>query len=199
MGVIHLYLGWKMFWQLKWLWLLLSMMWPMIFLIDIISFPLQITVTKITSGFLNLIGVDTVQNGTSLLSAASDTAEQGELFSLKVAGACSGIRSLFSLTLIGLAFSYVSLKTDLKRCLLLATVIPLVLLGNFLRLNILLIGVRLFGSEFAIGTDVDPSGYHIIAGLVVYVIVLAGLLIISRLISGESKLFKKRKVVRTQK
>ena len=139
MGVIHLYLGWKMFWQLKWLWLLLGMTWPLIFLIDPISFPLQMIVTKMTSGFLNLIGVDTVQNGTSLISAASETAEQGELFSLKVAGPCSGIRSLFSLTLIGLAFSYITLKTDLKRCLLLLSVIPLVLLGNFIRLNILLI------------------------------------------------------------
>ncbi len=74
---------------LKWLifpWIFLMFMWPMIPLETRLAFPLRIFTAKVSSGFLNLMGMDVVRDGTGLHSAADAARglEQGALFKLDV-------------------------------------------------------------------------------------------------------------------
>lgn len=169
---------------LKWLifpWLFLMFMWPMEPLETRLAFPLRILTAKASSGFLNLVGMDVVRDGTGLHSAA-DAARglaQGDLFKLDVEEPCSGIRSLFSLLMISALYGWISLKAWGPRIVLFLSAIPLAVLGNFVRMILLTLGSRWFGVEFAVGRNIEGhqemSPFHTLAGFAVFGVALAGM------------------------
>jgi len=192
MGMVLWFFGKDYFRKAFLLWVLLGMIWPIIPLIPAVSFPMRMMVTKMTVTFLNFIGVDTIQNGTALLSAATSTQEQGEYFSLQVAAPCSGLRSLMALFMLGLSMAYMSFEKIWKSSVLLFTVFPLALLGNFVRLLILLVGSVTLGNEVAIGKgEHDPSAYHLGAGFLVYIIALVGLVALVGVLKKGKLSFRK--------
>ena len=153
---------------------------------------------KFTAGFLNLIGDPAVAHGTAILSKATDTLAEGERFQLNIAGACSGLRSLFALVMIGLIYVYLFLKVEWKRWLLFFCIPLVAVLGNFVRMIVLYVGVIWFGSEFAIGEgEGDESAYHIGAGLVVFVIALIALGFLVKVLNGSGRK-KKVKLTRVE-
>lgn len=191
-GAVIWHFGIAYFMRGLWLWILLGMMWPWIFLIPKISFPLQKLMTFLTSSVLSVIGEDFVKEGTSIMSSPTETLEAGERFSLKVAAACSGLRSFFALAMVSLFYGYVSLKKDFNRLVLFVSSGVFAVLGNMVRMMLLYGGTLLFGKEFAIGKgEHDPSAYHIGAGLVVFVVALLLMVGLSSLLEKG----KKRKVV----
>jgi len=206
MGLVVWMLGWRYFRHFFWFWALLAMIWPVTVLIENVSFPMRIAVTHMTSGFLNLIGVETIRNGTDLLSAPTANKEAGEVFSMQVAAACSGLRSLIALFLIGVVVAYSMLKSEWKRAVLVLFVVPFAIFGNFVRMLILLVGVVTLGNETAIGKgEHEPSAYHLGAGFVVYIILLVCLVSVAGLLERNErfslkKLFgRKKRVVKTVK
>ncbi len=66
---------------------------------------------------------------------------------------CSGIRSLFALTMIAALYAYFAVKPMWKQFIVFACAIPLAILGNLLRILMLTFGTIAFGTEFAIGKD----------------------------------------------
>ncbi|NNC89166.1 MAG: exosortase/archaeosortase family protein, partial [Akkermansiaceae bacterium] len=196
-GVVWLF-GLDYFRRGFWLWVLFGLTWPWIFLIEPVSVPLRMIMTKMTFAVLTLIGEETVREGTTILSAPTEELATGERFSLKVAAACSGLRSLFALAMVSLLYGYLSLEKSWQRFLLFVTAIPLAVLGNFVRMMLLYAGTLWFGSEFAIGKgEDDPSAYHIGAGLVVFVVALAGMMVIVQILKhGVQTLRPKRTAVR---
>ncbi|MEN3942734.1 exosortase/archaeosortase family protein [Prosthecobacter sp. SYSU 5D2] len=176
---------------LKWLifpWMFLVFMWPMIPLETRLAFPLRILTAKASSGFLNLVGMDVIRDGTGLHSAADAARglEQGALFKLDVEEPCSGIRSLFSLMMISALYGWLSLKAWLPRAILFASAIPLAVLGNFVRMILLTLGSRWFGVDFAVGRNIDGqqemSAFHTLAGFAVFGVALAGMFVIATLL-----------------
>lgn len=173
---------------LKWLifpWAFLMFMWPMVPLETRLAFPLRILTAKASSGFLNLVGMDVVRDGTGLHSAA-DAAKglaQGALFKLDVEEPCSGIRSLFSLMMISALYGWLSLKAWMPRLILFASAIPLAVLGNFVRMILLTVGSRWFGVEVAVGRNIEGhqemSAFHTLAGFAVFGVALAGMFAIA--------------------
>lgn len=197
-SLVIYFLGWKYFFNIWWLWLIFGMMWPWLFLEGPISFWLQLFMVKFTAGFLNLIGDPAVANGTAILSKATDTMAEGERFQLNIAGACSGLRSLFALVMIGLIYVYLFLKIEWKRWVLCFCIPVVAVLGNFVRMIMLYVGVICFGSEFAIGKgEGDESAYHIGAGLVVFVVALITLGFLVKLLNGSARK-KKVKLTRVE-
>lgn len=190
-GLVIWHLGISYFLRGLWLWILLGMMWPWIFLVDKVALPLQKIMTILTSGVLSLIGEDFIKEGTQIRSAPTPDLIAGERFSLAIAAACSGLRSFFALAMISLFYGYLTLKKDVNRLILFASSAVLAILGNVVRMMVLYAGTLWFGKEFAIGKDeFNPSHYHIGAGLVVFAIALSGMMVLSAFLEG-----KKQKVV----
>lgn len=175
--------GWRTFWQLSFFSILGFFFWPWYFIGREIGLPLRLLVTEIAEPTLNFLGLDTIKQGTGLLSAPTANLAMGERFSIDIAAACSGLRSLMSLLLMSLIVGYTSNRSPWSRILLFLSAFPLAVLGNVIRILLLVYGSIWFGSEFAIGkSEHDPSAFHIGSGLVIFVFVFFGLMTFSKML-----------------
>lgn len=179
-------------WFLGWAWLrallfplaFLVFMWPFLFLDNFIAFPLRLVMAEISYRFLDLIGLDVIKEGSGIVSAPDTAAglAKGERFQVDIADPCSGIRSLFALTMISAIYAHLTLRTWWSKWILFLMALPLAVAGNFFRILMLTFGTLAFGSEFAIGTIDHPSAYHMAAGFVVFAIALAGMVGLGQLL-----------------
>ncbi len=183
------FLGWRWFKALLFPLLFITFMWPFLFLEEMIAFPLRLIMSDISYRFLDLIGLDVIKEGSGILSAPDPEAglAKGERFSVDIADPCSGIRSLFALTMISAVFGYITLKRWWSVGLMILMAFPLAVIGNFIRILMLTFGTLAFGSEFAIGTIDHPSWFHMVAGFVVFGVALAGMLGIGKLLRQWEK------------
>lgn len=185
-GSVLWMLGWAQARRLIFPWLILCFSWPLLFLEDTIAFRLRLILVESTTWLLNQVGVATWVEGTALLSAPVPEIgrEAGALFSLKVDGPCSGMRSLFALMMVSALFSYFGQATIKRRLLLFATSIPLAVLANLARLLILLAASAVFGQDFAVGNEEkEVSTFHFLSGIAVFIVALAGLQGVSSLMN----------------
>ncbi|TDU73405.1 exosortase [Prosthecobacter fusiformis] len=167
-------------------WLMLGFMWPLVFLEESLGYRLQVLMVESVSIVLNALQVDTIRDGTALLSApdAESGRTMGQLFSLKVDGPCSGMRSLFALLKVAALFGYFSQRTISRRLFIFLCSIPLAVVANMVRIFILLGGTVLFGQEFAVGNqEQDVSAFHFASGIAVYLVALLGLQTVAFLVN----------------
>ncbi len=183
------FLGWRWFKALLFPLIFITFMWPFLFLEDMIAFPLRLIMAEVSYRFLDLIGLDVIKEGSGIVSAADPAAglARGERFSVDIADPCSGIRSLFALTMISAVYGYITLKRWWNVAILFAMAFPLAVAGNFIRILMLTFGTLAFGSEFAIGTIDNPSWFHMLAGFVVFGVALAGMLAIGKILRSTEK------------
>lgn len=125
---------------------------PLTFL-DTISFPLRMLTTSAATSLLNVLGVEAVQNGTSISSAA------GGGFQFDVAAPCSGLRSLLALTALTAVYANLTQKRQWKKWVLFATSIPLAVIGNIARIMTVALVAEAFGEQLATGLYHDYSGF----------------------------------------
>lgn len=194
-GLLLLLGGWRWGRALLFPWLFLAFMWPMFPLEERLAFPLRMLTAGVSGSFLNLVGLGVVREGTALYSAADPAAGllAGDLFRLDVEEPCSGIRSLFSLMMVSALYGYLTLKSAGRRLVLFLSAIPLAMLGNFVRMVLLATAARWFGSDFAVGRNIDGhqemSFFHSMAGFAVFGVALAGMFAVCSLL--ERKHWKK--------
>ncbi len=206
-AVIAWSLGWRQFRVLFFPWLFLLFMWPVLFLDNMLAFPLRQIMSALSHIILNVFGVDNIQRGTAILSAAipAEGVAEGARFSLDVANPCSGIRSLFALMMVSALYGYLVLPTSRfftvwreksawrdflasgadawRQWVIFACALPLAVAGNILRILLLTFGTMAFGSEFAIGlSEDDPSGFHMFAGFAVFALALVGMVALGKLL-----------------
>jgi exosortase len=180
-GLVLLLGGWVWLRALFFPYLFLAFMWPLFPLEERLAFPLRMMTASVSGWFLNLIGVAVVREGTALYSAGDALVglAQGDLFRLDVEEPCSGIRSLFSLMMISALYGYLTLKAPGKRLVLFLSAIPMAMAGNFVRMVMLAVASSWFGSEFAVGRNIDGhqemSFFHTMAGFAVFGVALAGM------------------------
>ncbi|MGF1678244.1 MAG: exosortase/archaeosortase family protein [Candidatus Methylacidiphilales bacterium] len=193
--IIHLTIGALILWFLGWQVLravlfpfaFLVFAWPFPFLDGMLAFPLRLLMSEISHVFLNMVGVANVKVGTSIVSAP-DFARgipQGGKFALDVANPCSGIRSLFALTMVTALYAYFSLKVMWKQWALFLCAAPLAVMGNFGRILMLTFGTLWFGSDFAIGSEEEPTAFHMASGFFVFVVALGGMVWLARLLEDK--------------
>jgi exosortase len=194
-GFVLWFLGLEYFKRGFWLWVLFGLTWPMIFLVDPVSWPLRKFMTVSTYGFLKLIGEDVVRDGTTLMSAPTTDKAAGAKFTLGIADACSGLRSLFALGMVSLLYGYLALKKGWHRFFLFVAAVPFAVFGNFIRMLLLYFGTLAFGKEFAIGpSEHEPSGYHIGAGIMVFIVALMCMMVLVQVLNGGLKTLRRKKV-----
>jgi exosortase len=173
-GVILWLWGRAVFRILLFPWAFFVFGWPMPFLDAIIAFPLRMTMSTMAAHLLPVIGIPCLQSGTALLSPpdALHNVAQGSLYQIDIADPCSGIRSLFALLMFSALFGYLFLPRMWQQWVIFFSAFPLAIVGNLVRVIMLVLGSILFGSAFAIGTEDHPSWFHEGCGFVVYAVAL---------------------------
>jgi exosortase len=150
-----------------------------------IAFPMQLLSSKLTQSVLHFIGLPSIRQGNIILLPN---------YSMEVAEACSGLRSLVSLLALGAFFAYITFpkdtnsdKSDLKRLILFLSVFPIAIGANIFRILITAIGAYVISPKLA------EDFLHKLSGLIVFLISVFSLFIVSQVI----KFFSGRKIKTT--
>ena len=183
-GLVLWFLGNRFFGRIFFIWVFILFAWPFVVLDQYVSFPLRMFVSSVSGHFLNLVGVPTIREGTAILSAPdpANGLAIGQRFSVDIADPCSGIHSLFALTMISALYAIVVFRRWWQILLIVASAFPLAVFGNFCRILMLTFGTISFGSDFAIGSEQHPTWFHTGAGYLVYVAALGGILFVGWLV-----------------
>lgn len=122
-----------------------------------ITFPLQIFASQVAEWTLGAVGIPVLRDG-NILELASQK--------LSVAEACSGIRSLLSLSFLSLVYAYFFDGRVWVRWVLLALTIPIAIIANSGR-------VTMTGVLSEVNPQFAQGFFHSIEGWIIFMIALA--------------------------
>jgi exosortase len=165
-GMILFFMGWEF---------LRAVMFPLLFLVLMvpipaiifsqITFPLQILASKLSATVLPILGVPVFREGNVINLPAMP---------LEVAEACSGIRSLLSLTTLAIMYGYLMEKRVSIRVLLALASVPIAVAANGLRIVGTGLLVQYWDPEKAEGF------FHAFSGWLIFVVSLLMLFALHR-------------------
>jgi exosortase len=154
-GLILYTRGWKVFRLLAFPILFLFFMVPVPdTIVGMVSFPLQLLATKISTAIISLLSIPVYREGNMIYFAQAQ---------LEVAEACSGIRSITSLTMLSFIFVYISSMGWKRRTLLILSAIPIAFVANILRVTATGVLAHFFGEQVARGFIHEFSGLAVFA------------------------------------
>lgn len=133
-----------------------------------ITFPLQIFASKVSATILPVLGVPVLREGNVINLPAMP---------LEVADACSGIRSLLSLTCLAVMYGYLLEKRIGIRVLLAVASIPIAVAANAFRI----VGTGLLVQYW--DPDKAEGFFHAFSGWLIFVVSLLMLFALHRLIT----------------
>jgi len=143
-----------------------------------ITFPLQILASKLADGALTVLGVPVFREGNIL-----DLPTQR----LSVVEACSGIRSLLSLTFLSLVYGYFFEKRRWLRVLLFVATIPIAIVANGSR-------VTLTGLLSQWKPELAEGFFHESTGWVIFMIALGILIVFHQVVARAAQMIEARGV-----
>jgi exosortase len=97
-------------------------------------------------------------------------------YKLLVADACSGMRSIINLMALIILYVYLQKVSISRRVIILASIIPIALMANTVRVTALAL------ITFHYGDAAGQSFYHNISGFVVFAIALASVVFLDKLL-----------------
>jgi exosortase len=157
-GLIIFFFGWEMFRRLLFPLCFLVLMVPIPAIVfSQITFPLQIFASKLAAWSLPLLGVPVLREGNVITLPAMP---------LEVAEACSGIRSLLSLTTLAIMYGYLMEKNVRLRVLLALASVPIAVAAN---------GFRIVGTGLLVqywDPDKAEGFFHTFSGWLIFVVSL---------------------------
>jgi exosortase len=160
--------GWQLFRAILFPWAFLILMVPIPALVfSQITLPLQMLASKVAAILLPLAGVPVLREG-NVIHLSS--------MRLEVAEACSGIRSLLSLTTLAIIYGYLVETRMWVRVLLAVASIPIAVAANSLRI----VGTGLLVQYW--DPDKAQGFFHTFSGWLVFVVSLAMLFLLHRLL-----------------
>lgn len=136
-----------------------------------LSFALKEVTVRASTTIADLLGVLVQRHGMSLWLAGGE---------LRVENPCSGLRSLVALLATGALFAIFQPGGRWRRVLVFAAAIPVAMIGNVVRLTLLLLVAHYVGVEEAAGR------FHDVSGFVLYGASLAGLLAVRALLTPRT-------------
>jgi len=129
-------------------------------LIDAATVPLKVFISDVVTQVLYELGYPIAQNGVMIMIGS---------YQLMVKDACSGMNSIFALSAIGVFYAYAFRSdTKIRALLLLAAIVPITIVANFIRVLALVLIAYYGGIEALEGTLHDLTGI----GLFVIAVVL---------------------------
>ena len=142
-----------------------------------ITFPLQILASKLAALALTILGIPVLREG-NILELPSGP--------LSVVEACSGIRSLLSLTFLSLVYGYLFEKQTWRRVVLFLATIPIALIANGGR-------VTLTGILSQISPELAHGFFHESTGMVTFFAAAAMLVALHQALLAPSRIAARRK------
>ncbi len=172
-GLVLYILGWRHLGVLAFPIGLLIFMIPLpAIVLNAITLPLQLLAATLSAACLRLINIPVFREG-NLIFLPETT--------LEVAEACSGIRSLVSLTALAVVFAYFTQRSTAKRTLLVLSAVPIAILANAFRIW----GTGVFAYRY--GAQAAEDFYHTFAGWLVFLVAFVLLLAVGGLLSRLSR------------
>ena len=136
-----------------------------------ITFPLQLFASRVAEYALGVMGIPVLRDG-NVLELASQK--------LSVVEACSGIRSLMSLTFLSLVYAYFFDKKVWMRWALLIGTIPIAILANAGR-------VTITGILSEMNPELAHGFFHSLEGWIIFLIAFVMLLVLHVVINRVYK------------
>lgn len=151
-GIVLLVMGWRVFWQTKWILLFLFLMVPLPGRVhNAISGPLQGWATTGAVASLELMGVKVAQAGHQLrLNDSVDVA---------VAEACSGLRMLTAFIMVAAVLAYIVPRPRWQKAVVVLSSVPIAILCNLIRLVVTALLFLTVSSEFGERFSHDFAGW----------------------------------------
>ena len=143
-----------------------------------ITFHLQILASKLATGALTVVGIPVLREG-NILELPTQR--------LSVVEACSGIRSLLSLTFISLVYGYFFEKRTWLRVFLFLSTIPIALLANGSRITVT-------GILSQVKPDLAEGFFHESTGGVIFMVAIAILIGLHYIVGRSAGLVEKRRL-----
>jgi exosortase len=151
----------------------LLLMLPLNYPLEIFAgFPLRLLATNLTAGMLKLTGLDVIVQGT-LISTPD--------FQLSIESACSGIKTLSAMLVVGMVLAYFGHQRWLDRMVIVLLLAPSALLANAVRNYCITLIGHYFGPEAAMGF------LHSFSGLIVFFLSVFLLIVFSELLLWQRK------------
>ncbi|HEX6803399.1 MAG TPA: exosortase/archaeosortase family protein [Terriglobales bacterium] len=176
-GLIIFFLGLQFFRALLFPLVFLVLMIPIPAIVfNQITFPLQILASKLSAWLLPVLGVPVLREGNIIVLPAMP---------LEVADACSGIRSLMTLTTLTIMYGYLLEPRVVVRVLLALAAIPIAVIAN---------GFRIVGTGLLVqywDPDKAQGFFHEFSGWLIFVVSLLMLFFLHRLLMA---VLRKREV-----
>ena len=167
-GLIICFFGWSYQRRILFPWIFLILMIPIpVIIFNQITFPLQILASKLASAVLPIMGVPTLREGNIIQIPAMP---------LEVAEACSGIRSLLSLTTLAIIYGYLTDRSVAMRTTLALASIPIAVAANSLRI----VGTGLTVQYW--DPDKAEGFFHAFSGWLIFVVSLSMLFALHRIL-----------------
>jgi exosortase len=140
-----------------------------------ITFPLQILASRVSTEALSLMQIPVLREGNVL-----ELAEQ----KLSVVEACSGIRSLLSLTFLSLVYGYFFETKVWMRVLLFVSTIPIAIVANASR-------VTLTGVLTEYKPELAEGFFHTASGWVIFMVALGILVVLHQILNWVYRLVRR--------
>jgi len=157
-GIILFLAGWKMLRAVAFPLAFLIFMIPIpVIIYNQITFPLQLIASRLATVWLELVGVPVLRDGNVLVLSN---------FSLEVAEACSGIRSLMSLIALAVAYGHLAEPRRWVRYALVVLMVPSAIVTNAMRI----MGAGVLAHKF--GPQAAEGFLHQFSGWVVFLATL---------------------------
>ena len=132
-----------------------------------ITFPLQLLASRVSTQALDLMQIPVLREGNVL-----ELAEQ----KLSVVEACSGIRSLLSLTFLSLVYGYFFESKAWMRVVLFVSTIPIAIVANASR-------VTLTGVLTEYKPELAEGFFHTASGWVIFMVALAIMVVLHQILN----------------
>ena len=142
-----------------------------------ITFPLQLLASRVSTGALDMMQIPVLREGNVL-----ELAEQ----KLSVVEACSGIRSLLSLTFLSLVYGYFFENKVWMRVVLFVSTIPIAIVANASR-------VTLTGVLTEYKPELAEGFFHTASGWVIFMVALAIMIVFHQIVNRGYRLLRVRR------
>jgi exosortase B len=139
-------------------------------LLDAFTVPLKALISDWVADILYAAGYPIAQTGVMIMIGP---------YQLLVKDACAGMNSIFALSAIGILYVYLAgRRSKMRNLVLLASMLPIAVAANFLRVTALVL-IAYYG-----GIDAVEGPYHEMTGIALFVVALALLLLLDALIGA---------------
>lgn len=132
-----------------------------------LTFPLQLKVSQMSEAIISLFAIPVHRAGNVLTIPQK---------SFEVVEACSGLRSVITLLTLSVVMGYFLLMRTTSKLLLVAASIPVAIFVNLIRVVAIVLLFHSFGLDLYEGT------LHTVTGLLIFLIALAALFLLQRIL-----------------